>query len=132
MRRWALLLAAALMVSGCEHPLIPDPAPKAPETAASLGKSDRPALGAGGPVLGVNLYALSNYRPSTVRADGARMLGYIKRVLKADAVAIAWNFYTPSPTRIPSGRPAPRFPPRTSASSRRSLSGMGWQSSTGR
>jgi hypothetical protein len=97
MRRWALLLVAALMVSGCQHPLIPDPAPKAPETAASLGKSDWRVLGASGPVLGVNLYALSNYPPSTVRADGERMLGYIKHVLKADAVAIVWNFYTRDP-----------------------------------
>ena len=103
MRRWALLLAAALMVSGCHHPLYPDPAPKAPDTAASLGTSDWPALGANGPVLGVNLYALRNYHAATVRADGTRMLGYIKHVLKADAVGIVWNFYTPSPYYDPVG-----------------------------
>jgi hypothetical protein len=97
MRRPALLLAAALMVSGCQHPLYPDPAPKAPDTAASLGKSDWPVLGTGRPVLGVNLYALNDYPASVVRADGARMLGYIKHVLKADAVAIVWNFYTSNP-----------------------------------
>jgi hypothetical protein len=103
MRRWALLLAAALMVSGCQHPLYPGPAPKAPETAASLGKSDWPVLGTGEPVLGVNLYALGNYPTATVRADGARMLGYIKHVLKADAVGIVWNFYTPNPYHDPVG-----------------------------
>lgn len=99
MRRWAPLLAAALMVSGCQHPLYPDPAPKVPDTAASLGKSDWPVLGTSRPVLGVNLYALGNYPASRVRADGARTLGYIKHVLKADAVGIVWNFYTSNPYR---------------------------------
>jgi hypothetical protein len=96
MRRWAPLLTAALMVSGCQHPLYPDPPPKPPQTAASLGRSDWPVLGAGRPVLGVNLYALSDYPAATVRADGTRMIGYIRHVLKADAVAIVWNFYSPN------------------------------------
>ena len=38
-------------------------------------------------------------RPGTTlrlkgKADGERTLAYIKNVLKADAVGIAWNFYT--------------------------------------
>jgi len=99
MRRWVLLLAAAVMVSGCQHPLYPDPSPKPPQTAASLGRSDWPVLGAGRPLLGVNLYALSNPSASQVRADGVRTLGYIKHVLKADAVGIVWNFYAPHPYR---------------------------------
>jgi len=94
MRRWAPLLTAALMVSGCQHPLYPDPPPKPPQTAASLGRSDWPVLGADRPVLGVNLYALSDYRAAKVRADGTRMIGYIRHVLKADAIAIVWNFYS--------------------------------------
>ena len=112
MRRWALLLAAAVMVSGCQHPLYPDPAPKAPETAASLGRSDWPALGANGPVLGVNLYALGNYPAATVQAYGTRMLGYIKHVLKADAVGIVWNFYTSNPYEDPIGASSATLSPR--------------------
>jgi Glycoside Hydrolase Family 113 len=96
MRRWALLVAVAVLAAGCRHPLSPDPAPRAPQTAASLGRSDWPVLGADRPVLGVNLYALSDYPAATVRADGTRMIGYIRHVLKADAVAIVWNLYSPN------------------------------------
>jgi hypothetical protein len=111
MRRWALLLAAAMMATACQHPLYPGPA-RVPETAASLGKSDWPTLGANGPVLGVNLYALGNYPAATVRADGARMLGYIKHVLKADAVGIVWNFYTPNPYHDPVGTASATLSPQ--------------------
>ena len=55
-----------------------------------------PVLGQDRPVLGVDLYALSNYRSAQVEAYGKRMLWYIKHVLKADAVGIVWNFYAPS------------------------------------
>jgi hypothetical protein len=48
----------------------------------------------------VDLYALSNYPASEVKADGKRMLAYIKNVLRADAVGIVWNFYTPSPSSV--------------------------------
>jgi hypothetical protein len=85
-----------LVVAGCGHPLIPDPAPKAPDTAAAVGKSDLPILGIKSPVLGVSLYALGNYPATVVRADGERTLGYIKHKLKADAVGIVWNFYARS------------------------------------
>jgi hypothetical protein len=112
MTRWALLLAAALMISGCGPPLNPEPLPKAPETAASLGTSDWPALGANGPVLGVNLYALGNYPAATVQAYGTRMLGYIKHVLKADAVGIVWNFYTRNPYKDPVGASRATLSPR--------------------
>ena len=47
----------------------------------------------------MDLYALSNYPPAKVEAYGKRMLGYIKHVLKADAVGIVWNFYAPSLSR---------------------------------
>jgi hypothetical protein len=92
-----LLLAAALVVAGCGHLLTPRPAPATPKTAAALGKSDLPVLGGRRPVLGVDLYARSNYPAADVRTDGERVLGYIKNVLKADAVGIVWNFYAPSP-----------------------------------
>jgi hypothetical protein len=93
MRRPAVLLAAALAIAGCEPSLIPKPAKPPAMTAAALGVSKWPVLGGKGPVLGVNLYALSNYPAAEVRADGKRVLGYIKHVLKADAVGIVWNFY---------------------------------------
>ena len=44
----------------------------------------------------MDLYALSNYPAAKVRTDGKRVLGYIKNVLKADAVGIVWNFYARS------------------------------------
>lgn len=95
----ALLAAVALAawgVAGCGHPLIRSSPPVVGKTAASLGKSDWPILGGNRPVLGVDLYALSNYPAAQVEAYGKRMLGYIKNKLKADAVGIVWNFYAPS------------------------------------
>ena len=83
-------------VAGCGHPLLPSSHPDTGKTAASLGKSDWPILGQDRPVLGVDLYALSNYPPAKVEAYGKRMLRYIKHVLQADAVGIVWNFYAPS------------------------------------
>jgi hypothetical protein len=53
-------------------------------------------IGGKGPVIGVNLYALSNYPAAEVAADGARTLSYIRNVLHADAVDIVWDFYAPS------------------------------------
>ncbi len=91
----AVLVAAMVAVGGCGHPLLPKTPASAPRTRAALGQSDLPIIGLGSPtpVLGVNLYALGNYPAAVVRADGERTLGYIKHVLKADAVAIVWNFY---------------------------------------
>jgi hypothetical protein len=96
MRRLAVLLAVALVVTGCGHPLIPTSGPMNSESAASLGQTDLPVLGYGKPVLGVDLYALGNYTAAQVEADGERTLAYIKNVLKADAVGIVWNFYAAS------------------------------------
>ncbi len=97
-RGLAVLLAAMVAVAGCGHPLLPRSPASAPTTRAALGLSDLPILGRGSPtpVLGVNLYALGNYPAAVVRADGERTLDYIKHVLKADAVAIVWNFYAPN------------------------------------
>jgi len=53
-------------------------------------------IGANGPVLGVNLYALRNYPAAQVETDGIRMLSYIRNVLDAGAVDIVWNFYATS------------------------------------
>jgi hypothetical protein len=93
------LLAAALVVSGCDDTSVPTSA--SGETAAMLGTSQWPVLGGDQPVLGVDLYALSNYPAAEVEADGRRMLAYIKNVLKADAVGIVWNFYAPDPYADP-------------------------------
>jgi hypothetical protein len=92
-----VLLAVALaMVVGCTPSVRPRAVHRTRETAAALGQSDLPVLGGSRPVLGVDLYALSNYPAATVRTDGKRVLGYIKNVLKADAVGIVWNFYARS------------------------------------
>ena len=96
MRRQAVLLAAVLMITGCAHSLLPARDPGTTRTAASLGQSEWPVLGASRPVLGVDLYALNNYPDTQVEAYGRRTLGYIKNVLKADAVGIVWNFYAPN------------------------------------
>ena len=96
MRRQALLLAAVMMITGCAHSLIPARDPGTTRTAASLGQSKWPVLGTSRPVLGVDLYALNNYPAAQVRGLRTRTLGYIKNVLKADAVGIVWNFYTPN------------------------------------
>ena len=89
-----LLIAAAL--AGCGHPLIPQGALAAPAVTASVSGSTPDAIGADGPVLGINLYALRNYSAAKVEADGKRMLSYIRDVLDAGAVDIVWNFYAPS------------------------------------
>ena len=94
----AFAVAAGILavVAGCGHSMIPDSRRSTGKTAAALGESDFPILGRDGPVVGVDLYALSNYPPAQVEADGRGTLGYIKNVLKADAVGIVWNFYTTS------------------------------------
>jgi hypothetical protein len=93
----SLLLVATIATTGCGHPLIPKSAAKTGKTTAASGRgiSELP-LGSSGPVLGVDLYALSDYPAAVVRADGQRVLGYVKHVLKADAVGIVWSFYAPS------------------------------------
>lgn len=105
-QRWVPVLAAALAIAvgiltavvGCGHQVIPDSQQATGKTAAELGKSNFPILGRNGPVVGVDLYALSNYTAAQVEADGKRTLAYIKNKLKADAVGIVWNFYTTSRT----------------------------------
>jgi hypothetical protein len=96
MRRLAVMLAVALVVTGCGSPLIPTSGSINPKSAAALGKTDLPVLGYSEPVVGVDLYAPENYTAAQVKADGERTLAYIKNVLKADAVGIVWNFYAAS------------------------------------
>jgi hypothetical protein len=113
MRRLAcLLLVAAALVAGCGHPLIPQSVVAAHQTvkahakAAAAAKATAAAsptaappvsrvaqIGANGPVVGVNLYATSNYSAAQTQADGIRMMSYIKNDLHAGAVDIVWNFY---------------------------------------
>lgn len=95
MRRTALLLAAALLAAGCSHPPDSPPAP-AKHSVVLSATSEWPVIGASGPVLGVDLYALDNYPASVVTADGERTLSYIKNVLKASAVGIVWNYFESS------------------------------------
>lgn len=85
----AVLMTAAVALAGCGHPLIPARLMGRPAVPQRI-----PPLRA--PFLGVDLYALGNYPPAQVRADGERTLRYIRDVLRADAVGIVWNFYAPS------------------------------------
>jgi hypothetical protein len=87
-RRLIVLAATALALAGCAA------SPAAPTQGISDSKWSE--LGSGGPVLGVDLYALSNYPSAEVQAYGQRTLAYIKNVLKADAVGIVWNFFASS------------------------------------
>jgi hypothetical protein len=114
MRRVALLLAALLattMIAACGHPLVPSSAASPPKSAKpakspkTATRSPRPSKTAAAdlstpptspPILGVDVYALSNYPAAEVAADGQRVLSYIKNVLNADAVGIVWNLYAPS------------------------------------
>ena len=88
----------AIITTACGHPMIPKSAlttqPPTLTTIPSSESSVTADIGSDGPVLGVNLYALDNYSEAQVRADGKRMLPYIRNVLHANAVDIVWNFYT--------------------------------------
>jgi hypothetical protein len=88
----AALAVTTLIIAGCSDPPSSDA-----NNAAALGTSEWPVLGESQPVLGVDLYALSNYSAAEVEADGERTLDYIKNVLKANAVGIVWNLYSPDP-----------------------------------
>jgi hypothetical protein len=87
-----LLFMAALFVAGCGHPLIPSSAVSPTPTATV------PAAHQTAPILGVDLYSDTGYKPATVRHDGALNLTYIKRALHAQSVGVMWNFYSPSNT----------------------------------
>lgn len=84
MRRAALpLLAVLVLATGCG--------------AHSVVSAQKPVFSLGAaPVVGVDLYAPTDYSPAVVRADGTRMLAYIKNVLKANAVGIVWDFFVTS------------------------------------
>jgi hypothetical protein len=96
MRRLLVLLATAMLAVSCGHPLIPAAVVSTATAARPVPSEGSAPIGASRPVLGVDLYALSNYPAATVRSDGQRMLAYIRNVLKADAVGIVWNFYAAS------------------------------------
>jgi hypothetical protein len=96
MRRltWSVL-AAGVVVAGFGIAL---PSVAAASRAAG---ADRPAAARSAtsrPLLGVDLYATGNYRAAQVQADGTRMLTYVKKTLRADAVGIVWNLYAASRT----------------------------------
>lgn len=93
-KRLFILLLVIIAVTGCGHPLIPKSVLVRP--LARFSESRSAVIGANGPVLGVNLYALRNYPASQVKTDGKRMLSYIRNVLDAGAVDIVWNFYAAS------------------------------------
>jgi len=97
--------AAAVLCLAATGLLVPDAfaagavqVPKAATSAAVYkpAKSKFPVIGANGPVVGVNLWAKEDYTAAQTRADGIRMMSYIKNVLHAGAVDIVWNFFAPS------------------------------------
>jgi hypothetical protein len=89
-----VLVVLALTLAACDPaPPAPGPGPTRKTTVMPLPDSSGPVLGISKPVLGVDVYALSNYPASEVRVDGQRVLSYIKTVLKADAVGIVWNYF---------------------------------------
>jgi hypothetical protein len=102
MKRLVLvLLAVTGLTAGCGHPLIPaamaksspPPTTQAP-VAATIGSINVHAK----PLLGVDLYGNGNYPAAEVQTYGERMLTYIKKTLKANAVGIVWNLYASSRT----------------------------------
>ncbi len=95
-RRTVILLVSVTALAGCGHPLIPGSALAPQRLAAAESDPAPPVIGASGPVLGINLYALRNYPNAQVETDGTRMLSYIRDVLDAGAVDMVWNFYAPS------------------------------------
>jgi hypothetical protein len=56
------------------------------------------SIGSKGPVVGVNLYAISNYTAAQTATFGTRTLAYIKSTLNASAVDLVWSMYVPSYT----------------------------------
>jgi hypothetical protein len=56
------------------------------------------SIGSNGPVVGVNLYAISNYTAAQTQGYGARTLAYIKGTLHASAVDLVWSMDVPSYT----------------------------------
>jgi hypothetical protein len=98
MKRLVLpLLAAGLLATACGHPLIPASALKVPAKAHRATPKATPLAPykVKRPVLGVDLYAQNNYPAAINFADGVRTISYIKNVLKAKAIGILWNFYSP-------------------------------------
>jgi len=94
----AALAAAAALLAGCGHPLIPAGALAVP-TAGPVSPTSVPSPAVidtvRRPVLGVDLYSVGSPLLRVARGEGRRDLAYIVHTLHADSVGIAWNFYTP-------------------------------------
>jgi hypothetical protein len=91
------LLAAGLLAGACGHPLIPASVLKQPAKVHRATPTATPLAPytVKPPVLGVDLYAQNNYNATTNFIDGVRTISYIKNVLKAKAIGLLWNFYSP-------------------------------------
>lgn len=91
------VLTAAVLATGCGHPLIPA---AYTQTSVHAGQAAAGSTGllsvTSKPLLGVDLYANGNPPTAQIQADGQRTLSYIKKTLKANAVSIVWNLYAPS------------------------------------
>jgi hypothetical protein len=89
-----LLAGVAVAVTACGHPGVPAAVITAsPTTSAHTHPSAHAHPAVPPPLLGVDLYAQDNYPQAVVKADGERMLAYIKNTLHADAVGIVWDYY---------------------------------------
>jgi hypothetical protein len=100
------VIAAAGVIASCssspvQTALIPRAKPDqvaAHQVAAHqvAARPDVAPIGAKGPVVGVNLYAVHNYSVAQTVTDGTRTLAYVKDNLHASAVDLVWNMYAPS------------------------------------
>jgi hypothetical protein len=86
------------MTAACSLSHIQAPRAEPARAAVSISPFTPGSIGANGPVVGVNLYAVNDYTAAQTETDAVRTLSYIKNTLHADAVDIVWNMYTPTPT----------------------------------
>jgi hypothetical protein len=93
-----IFTAAALSatLSGCAFGPIRAVTIPAAKSGTANAEPSVVTIGAEGPVVGVNLYALHNYTAAQTTTDGMRTLSYIKNALHANAVDLVWNMYVPS------------------------------------
>ncbi|HEX4089386.1 MAG TPA: hypothetical protein VHZ33_11750 [Trebonia sp.] len=95
--KWiAVAVASSALLAGCS--LAPLQASALADNSNAVSPTALPpgSIGSNGPVVGVNLYAISNYTAAQTTTFGTRTLAYIKSTLNASAVDLVWSMYVPS------------------------------------